>query len=167
MTLNCSEPCVYAGSASLATTPHDSGLLPTVPGIFPGMLWAMLARRARAGGVGLQPWGGSTPCRGRVEKSKYLFPRTGTTEPRARYLAFEQSALSLKCRAAALLLPMACLMADGSDASVEVTRNILVRFSLASQLLEEAQFLVAPRSISRPEVAARIRLRFLRSLKSL
>lgn len=38
LTLGCSEPCVYTGSALPATTPDDCGCLPTVPGIFPGIV---------------------------------------------------------------------------------------------------------------------------------
>ena len=38
LTLNCAGPCVHAGSMRLATTLDDPGLLPRVPGIFPGTL---------------------------------------------------------------------------------------------------------------------------------
>ena len=34
--MECSEPCVYKDSESLATTPDDRGVLPRVPGISPG-----------------------------------------------------------------------------------------------------------------------------------
>jgi hypothetical protein len=37
LTVECSEPCFYAGSAPIASTFSNCEMLPGVPGIFPGM----------------------------------------------------------------------------------------------------------------------------------